>query len=59
MVEVRCRNVSYADLDRVLDGLFEKIPANTPRAIRITGPLVMVDERVFDELRQNHPEVRS
>ncbi len=56
------RKVSFADLDRVFDSLFEKIPPNTPRAIRWRAPLdaqlIVVDDHVFEQLRENPPEVR-
>ena len=53
-VEAWCRQVSLGDLDRVLGTLLDRIPANTPRAIEWRGPLVMVDEHVFEQLRQLH-----
>lgn len=55
-VEAWCREVSYADLDRVLGALFDRVPPNTPRAIRWRAPLdaqlIVVDDHVFEQLRQ-------
>lgn len=54
--------VTFAELDRALDAMFDRIPPNTPRAIRrripLDATLIVVDDHVFEQLRQNQTEVR-